>query len=334
MIDRMGRARWVILCLMLLLLPACSTTRKTIGLRLGPDVPANVKVDAWQYEGSQAYRLTTQHYTIYTTLKDLQYANEIAQVMEGAFDMYCQLTGIVPIDSAPMNCYVFGRRDEWADFTRRNTGSMAGVYLQISRGGYTLRDWYVAYDLGDTRTYSVAAHEGWHQFVARNFAGRLPPFLEEGIACMFEDMQVKDGLPRFNLSVNRIRAHALRRAIEKQSLLPLSRLATLHAGEIVGRSGEVIDTFYSQNWAFAKFLREADQGKYAPVLQHLLADTAAGRVYDPSGTHRRNIGGWDPDSVGPILEHYFNLPMEEINRRYMEYLKVLAYEEYQEQFAS
>ncbi len=334
MIERMGRARLFIFSLLLLLLPACSTSRKTIGLRLGPDVLAVVRVESWTYEGVPAYRLNTQHYTLYTTLKELESAKQIAQLMEGGYDVYCQLAKRVPIQPAAMNCYVFGRRDEWEDFTRRNTGPIAGVYLQISRGGYTLRDWYVAYDLGDTRTYSVSAHEGWHQFAARNFAGRLPPFLEEGIACMFEDVQIKDGLPRFNLSVNRIRAHALRRAIEKQSLLPLSRLATLHAGEIVGRSGDVIDTFYSQNWAFAKFLREADHGKYAPVFQNLLAETAAGTVYDPSGTHRRNVGGWDPDSVGPILEHYFNLPMDEINRRYMQYLKVVAYEEYQEQFAS
>lgn len=334
MIPRMGRTRLFILGLMLLLLPACSAPRKTIGLRMGPDVAANVGVDSWKYEETPAYRLTTRHYTIYTTLKDLQYANEIAQVMEGAFDVYCQLVGSIPAGSAAMNCYVFARRDEWADFTRRNTGPTAGVYLQINHGGYTLRDWYVAYDLGDTRTYSVAAHEGWHQFAARNFAGRLPPFLEEGIACMFEDVQIKNGLPRFNLSVNRIRAHALRRAIEKKSLIPLSKLATLHAGEIVGRSGEVIDTFYAQNWAFAKFLREANHGQYAPVLQRLLADTAAGQAYDPSGTHQRNVGGWDPSSVGPMLEHYFDLPLDEINRRYMEYLNVVAYEEYQEQFAS
>jgi len=264
----------------------------------------------------------------------VQYAKDIAQVMEGGFDVYCQLTRGIAIDPAAMNCYVFAERTQWADFTRRNTGPIASVYLQINRGGYTLRDWYVAYDLGDARTYSVAAHEGWHQFAARNFVGRLPPFLEEGIACMFEDVQMKDGLPRFNLSVNRIRAHALRRAIDRQTLIPLSRLATLHAGQIVGKSADVIDTFYAENWAFAKFMREADKGKYAPVLQKLLADTATGAVYDPSGTHRRNIGGWDPDSVGPMLEHYFNLPLDEINRRYMDYLKVVAYEEYTEQFAS
>ena len=74
-----------------------------------------------------------------------------------------------------MACYLFQTRDEWAAFTRTRTGADAAIYLQINRGGYTVRDWYVAYFIGDLGTYSVAAHEGFHQYVARHFRSRLPP---------------------------------------------------------------------------------------------------------------------------------------------------------------
>jgi len=40
-----------------------------------------------------------------------------------------------------------------------------------------------SYYIGVRSTASGAAQEGedWHQFVARNLKGRLPPFLEEGM---------------------------------------------------------------------------------------------------------------------------------------------------------
>lgn len=315
-------------------LTGCAGSRGTLGQRIGPITPAAVEAQPWTYEGTPALRLATAHYTIYTTITDPSFSGEIAQVMEAGFSQYQLLVPDLTPSAERMDCYVFATRAQWTDFTRRNTGAIARVYLQINRGGYTLRDWYVAYDIGMLRTYSVAAHEGWHQFAFRNFVGRLPPFLEEGIACLFEDVQIKNDLPRFNLSVNKIRAHALRRAIEAHNLIPLEQLIKLHAGEIVGRSGETIETFYAQNWAFAKFLWEADHAKYRPALQRLIGDTASGNVIDPSGSLRRSINPWDSAAVRPMLEHYLGMPMSEISDRYNAYLHEVAYEFFQEQFAS
>ena len=59
----------------------------------------------------------------------------------------------------------------------------------------------MAYFIGDLGTYSVAAHEGLHQFLARHFKSRPPPFLEEGMACMFEDVKWDGDLPRWDLLV-------------------------------------------------------------------------------------------------------------------------------------
>ena len=97
--------------------------------------------------------------------------------MEGSrLGEYQKIAPGVPITDKPMECYLFGSRGEWIAFTRQHTGVEANIYLQINRGGYTIRDWYVAYYIGSSATCSVAAHEGWHQFVSRHFKGRLPPF--------------------------------------------------------------------------------------------------------------------------------------------------------------
>jgi len=278
-------------------------------------------LDAWTFDGKGGYRIHSPHYLIYTTIDDKELMGGVAEMMEGALLEYRKLTPGVPLSDEPMDCYFFAQRPQWATFTRKNTGPDAAIYLQIVRGGYTLHDVFVAYFIGDYGTFSVAAHEGWHQYVARHFKGRLPPFLEEGIACMFENVTLRDGVPVWNWAVNPSRSDALRRAVEHHRTWPLEQLVTMHAGEVVDQAGDRIEAFYAQDWAFARFLWEAEGGRYRPALQKLLADTAAGTVHDPTRSHQRHDGPWDPAGVQPILEYYLNMPMDQIAAAYWRYVR-------------
>ena len=138
---------------------------------------ARVTTESWDYNGTPGQTLKTPHYAIHTTIKDPQVLKRLPQVMEGGYAQY-QMFVTAPMvhGTAPMNCYVFSRRQEWADFTKSHTGTDSAVYLQITRGGYCIGDWFVSYYVGDTATFSVAAHEGWHQYVARHFKGRCRRF--------------------------------------------------------------------------------------------------------------------------------------------------------------
>src|SRR5262245_24483764 len=158
-----------------------------------------LSMSAWSFDGKPAKVVHTDHYLIHTTIEDQEFLDSLAQLMEGALDQYRRLTPGVPMSPDPMECYIFTRRPEWAQSTKEHTCADAAVYLQINLGGYTVRDWYVAYFIGDVGTYSVAAHEGWHQYVARHFKSRLPPFLEEGIATMFENIIWTGPQPRWDL---------------------------------------------------------------------------------------------------------------------------------------
>jgi len=178
----------------------------------------------------------------------------------------------------------------------------------------------------------VAAHEGWHQFVNRHFKGRLPPFLEEGIACMFEHVEWDGDLPRWNLSINPTRTESLRKAMDAGELFKLDKLITLHAGIVVGQSPIRIEAFYAQDWAFARFLWEGENGRYRPALQKLLLDTAAGEVYDPTGSLRRSYLPWNPAGVRPMLEHYLGEPLDVTSAAFDKFMAKIAYEEIQKQY--
>jgi hypothetical protein len=247
-------------------------------------------------------------------------------VLEGAYAQY-QAFVIGPQQVKPMRCYVFAKRTEWAQFTAQHTGADAAIYLQITRGGYTIGDWFVSYFVGENATYSVASHEGWHQYVARHFKGRLPPFLEEGTACMFENVKFIGNLPRWDLSLNPNRALGLRNAIEDRKLWPLEKLITMHAGDVVRLPGDRIEAFYSQDWAFARFLWEYDNGVYRPKFKKMLAEIAAGTAHESGGVRRPN-NLWSPSSVKPMLEHYLGKDLPTIETEYNEFIRKVAYEQF------
>jgi hypothetical protein len=296
----------------------------------GPTTLQPVASEPWNYHNRPGQTLKTEHYQIHTTIPKDDFLNRLAQVMEGAHEQYQKLAPQVKTSDRPMDCYVFANRFEWAAFTREHTGDDSKVYLKINRGGYTIGDWFVAYFIGDINTFPVAAHEGWHQYVSRNFKSRLPPFLEEGIATQFEAIRWEAGLPRWNLDYHPMRAQRLRRACDDHYLWPLEQLVTMHAGDVVGLSGEKIEAFYAQNWAFARFLWDADGGKYRPAFQKLLVETANGTVYDPTG--RRPAVGFQPQSIRPLLEHYLQMPFPAIEQAYLKYVHEVAYDRFNEQW--
>lgn len=299
----------------------------------GPVAAAPVRTEPWSFEGKPGKLLVTPHYLLFTTVDDDEVLGGVAQVLEGAYEQYRLLAPAVPPSDRPMECYLFGYRNEWASFTERNAGTDARVYLQISRGGYTVRDVFVFYFIGDGATASVAAHEGWHQFVSRHFKQRVPPFLEEGLACWFEAVQWDPSgrLPRWDLARNHNRLRGLREAIDDDRLIPLPQLVSMHAGQIVDQSYARIEGFYAQNWGFARFLWEGEGGRYRPALQRMLADAAAGKLYPPDEAGPDDAADesatttWDPAAARPLLERYLGADLGVIDGEYRRFIRKIAF---------
>jgi hypothetical protein len=321
----------VLLALALLVVSLGCESSGMPGTWEGPAAPAPVKSEPWQYRQTKGLTLTTPHYVIHTTITDESFVQRLPQVMEGALQQYEKLAPGVPGSDKPMECFLFKQRWDWNALTRELTGENARTYLQINRGGYCIGDRYVAQYLGDAGTYSVSAHEGWHQFVSRHFRTRLPPFLEEGVATQFENIHWEDDLPRWNLKINANRAQRLRQSIDGNYLWPLEKLVSMHAGNVVGIAGEKMEAFYAQNWAFVRFALDAEDGKYRPALEKLLTDSANGKLYDPTGgTVPANQ--WRPESIKPILEHYFGMPLADLDKAYQAYVHVIAFQKFNQQW--
>lgn len=246
-------------------------------------------------------------------------------VMEDAHEQYRKFCPPLPENTRPLRCYVFAQRGEWASFTSRNTGADAPIYLQIGRGAYTVDDWFVAYWLGDQGTYAVAAHEGWHQFVTRHFAAKLPPALEEGIACMFENVRVSNSNVEWSPARNAARQEVLANAFATKTTISLSELIRMHAGEVIGSSRDRISTFYAESWALAIFLTR-EQSPYRAQMDRYFADLAAGTVYRPTRFTHLKLTDWNPGLSRAQLEYYLGTSLEKLDRPYQEFCRQLAQE--------
>ncbi|RKY07959.1 MAG: hypothetical protein DRP65_09775 [Planctomycetota bacterium] len=233
------------------------------------DLPAVRKVEPWSDEYAPGITITTEHYDIHTTLLDPLMLRQVPGFVESAYRGY-QSQLPEPIDTKTrLTIYLFGSRQEWEDFTKKFVGRQWRAYMKIKKGAYYLNGACVAYNIGRKKTFSVIAHEGWHQFNSRHFAYRLPSWLDEGIATLFETSRYDKGRFYFEPHKNGGRLGGLRRTILTENMIPLKKLISLNPGYVIDDRGSVL-AFYSQAYALVRFLREEDYGKRLGNYQNLL----------------------------------------------------------------
>lgn len=230
-------------------------------------------VEPWENEYGPGLKLITAHYEIHTTFLNRQVLCKIPRFIETAYHAYnSQLPE--PIEtSAKLPVYLFAERRQWEQFTWAFAGEQAEMFCRIKAGAYFHNGICVAYDIGPERTFLALGHEGWHQFNSRVFKFRLPSWLDEGVAMLFEAHRTEDGLIYFVPAENGHRLDSLRKTLMKNKVIPLRELTAINPGQVLATDEtEDVMAFYSQSYALVRFLREAESGKRLTIYHKLLAD--------------------------------------------------------------
>ena len=239
--------------------------------------PGLQAVRVWNNDYGPGLKLTTTHYEIFTTFLEPTLLSRISGFIESAHKAY-NLQLPEPIETQNrFVIYLFADRRQWEDFTNTFAGEQAEIFRRIKAGAYCHNGACVAYDIGSERTFSVLAHEGWHQFSSRHFKFRLPSWLDEGIAMLFETQINKDGAFSFDPAKNAYRLDALKKTMSKGKMLPLKDLIATTPGDVLATDQtEAVMGFYSQSYTLTRFLREADGSKRLNDYYRLLADGLRG----------------------------------------------------------
>jgi hypothetical protein len=230
------------------------------------------KIEPWNAQ-TPGLCITTDHYQIYTTLNDPLMLRQMPAFVESAYRAYeSQLPSRI-VCTEYFKTYLFAERSQWETFTKQLTGPEAEVYLQIQRGAYARDGVCIAYNIGRKQTFAILGHEGWHQFNQRYFRYRLPSWIDEGIATLFETCQYNQGDFEFRPQDNLLRLGTLKQTIQQRRLIPLAELITLNPGQVLSgyRSDQdAAMAFYAQNYALVRFLREYEYGIRLRNYQTLL----------------------------------------------------------------
>lgn len=241
------------------------------------NLPALESVEVWENGHGPGLRLATAHYEIFTTLLEPSMLGRVPGFVESAYQAYnSQLPE--PIEtSTKFTIYLFAGRRQWEDFTMAFAGEQAEMFCRIKAGAYYHNGACVAYDIGAERTFAVLGHEGWHQFNSRHFKYRLPSWLDEGLAMLFEVHGVEDGVLYFDPARNAYRLDALKQTLSKDRMIPLEELIATNPGDVLATDrADGAMAFYSQSYALVRFLREAGYGQRLGTYRQLLADGLRG----------------------------------------------------------
>jgi len=234
--------------------------------------PVAYETEAWSFGSSPGYKMTTEHYQIYTTLQDSMLVEALPQFVEAAYANYTKLLPPQKPLEKRMDVLLFVRRGEWERFTRRLAGPRrASLLLKVRYGGYSERGVSVIEYVRHDVTFPLFAHEGFHQYLYHQVNAQVPAWLNEGLAVCAEGQRWgSHGVQEFDPWFNPKRRNQLVEALQKDRLHPLSRLLSTNAGEVIQETSTAVSTYYAQLWALILFLREGAGGKYAAGFQRLL----------------------------------------------------------------
>jgi len=318
----MRQTRLISLCAGLLALAAggltggCARERKTEVLT---DVP--YEIQPWQYGREPGHVVKTEHYLIYTTLDDFLLLESLPQAMEMLYRHYRELVPPAREPQEPMPIYFFAQREQFERFTRQLAGPRARKLLQIRQGGYSERGVSVIEYVSHGATFPLVGHEGFHQYVYHCLPGRIPAWLNEGLAVLCEGQRWgKAGLSEFDPWHNPRRRNSLADAVVREETFPLAELLATNAGEVVGGPARRLATYYAQLWALMLFLQEGQDGKYAAGL-HQLCDALGSGQLELIAEAAQVRAGERPSSFGEALfAQFISDDLETVEREYLDFV--------------
>ena len=305
----------------------------------GQGLPGLKSAEVWKNGHGPGLKLTTTHYEIFTTLLEPFILRGISGFMESAYRAYnSQLPG--PVSGGHLTVetktkftiYLFAERGQWEDFTRSFAGEQAQMFYKIKAGAYYHNGACVVYDIGRERTFSALGHEGWHQFNGRCFKFRLPSWLDEGVAMLFETHGSEAGLFYFEPAENMYRLDGLKKTLTKNKMIPLKELVTMNPGDVLATDQtEAVMAFYSQSYALVRFLQEAGYGRRLSVYRRLLADGLRGdwvldEVNKTIATDR-NIPKtvlWNRIVGRGLFEDYIGDDFDQIEKEYLAFCRQIV----------
>jgi hypothetical protein len=219
----------------------------------------------------------TAHYRIHTDL-DRNLADDLAKRMDAMYDEYARRLSVFDTShqGQKFDVYLFAKRKNYLDFTGNQMSNAAGVTIPDIN--------VVAADLesqGRDSLRQTLQHEAFHQFATSVIRDDLPPWLNEGLAVMFQE-GIWTGRNFLLGQVPPWRVRQLLNDLNTNRTIDFRKMLGMTLGEwnaTLDKSRIAGGTQYTQAWAMCHFLVyavENHQYKYRARFLDLLQRIHAG----------------------------------------------------------
>ncbi|HVT89386.1 MAG TPA: DUF1570 domain-containing protein [Tepidisphaeraceae bacterium] len=228
---------------------------------------------------AQMRTLNTIHYRIHTDIEQ-RLAEDMAVRMEAMYGDYSQrLSNFSPPGDATFEVYLFKNQKDFSHLTDDRFPNTGGVFIKSRHLLAGFLD-----GQGRDALRRTLQHEAFHQFADTAISQRIPPWLNEGIAQVFEEsIWTGRGFLVNQVPVRRIRQVQL--DIRERRLEPFREFITMSDQKWLDslKDAPIAAAHYSQAWAMCHFLifstDENNQYKYRSrfidMLQQIHSGTRA-----------------------------------------------------------
>ena len=225
--------------------------------------------------------LEVRHYRIHTDL-DRAFAEDLGRRMDAMFEDYSRrLADFNPDRRSKFEVYLFASRQDYLNFTNNKVPNTGGVFMPS-------RNTLAAFLEGQGRDTlrRTLQHEAFHQFAHSAIHPDLPPWLNEGLASVFEEGIFMGRT--FSLGqVPPRRMRQLQADIEARRLIPFRKFMDYSLEEwsvALTEEGMRGAAQYNQAWAMCHFLIYAGSPG-EPIYRRRLLDLL-NRLHDGQRSDR------------------------------------------------
>jgi hypothetical protein len=158
------------------------------------------------------------------------------------------------------------------------------------------------------RSWWVVQHEGWHQFMDMAIGGRMPIWINEGMAEYFSD-GIWTGDELVTGAVDADRRKAVVQLIRAKKMMPIEQMMKLTGEEW---SAQQANRNYLQAWSMIYFLVHAEDGEYSKALGKCIKAISRGKK--ATAAWKKNFSS-NTKSFSKKYEKYWLAMEEDVDQR-------------------
>ena len=244
--------------------------------------PTPYRTEPWKFMDIDGVQLISEHYRIYTTINNQEVRRRFPAFMESALRQYRTTFG--PLDDVPKKLimYIMQDRRQWKNLSRQLLPQYAPLLEMIERGGFATNGiailFFIDWGSQSKDTMTIAAHEGWHQYMQATFECPLPAWLDEGIATYLEGHRTTMGIQQFEPASNSARLDILKASMTSGQVIPLRQIMNESPQTFLQSGQKGVLLYYAQTWTLIHYLMQ--HPIYRKGLEQILLDAQSGVLTD------------------------------------------------------